>query len=41
MQYHVSEDFLRLHFVVDQFQDMVSKMKGSHVSKNIEFKRQQ
>ena len=31
---HVSEDFLRLHFAVDQFQDMIWKTEKYRVSKN-------
>ena len=36
--YHVSEDFLSLHFTADQFQDMTWKMKECRVSKNIKLK---
>ena len=36
--YHVSEDFLCLHFTVDQIQDMIWKMEECHVSKNSELK---
>ena len=40
MWYHVSEDFLRLHFAVDQFQGMVCKTEEykNIESKNIELK---
>ena len=29
MLYHVSKDFLRLHFALDQFQDMTWKWKNA------------
>ena len=34
----MSEDFLHLHFVVDQFWDMIWKTEECCVSKNIELK---
>ena len=34
----MSGDFLHLHFVVDQFQDIIWKMEECCVSKNIELK---
>ena len=36
--YQVSVDFLRLHFAVDQYQDMNWKTEECRVSKNIELK---
>ena len=35
---HVSEDFLCLHFAVDQFQDMIRKMEECCANENIELK---
>ena len=35
----MSEDFLRLHFAVDQFWDMIWKAEKCRVSKNIELKK--
>ena len=34
----MSKGFLRLHFAVDQFQDMIWKTEECCVSKNIELK---
>ena len=34
----MSEDFLHLHFVVDQYWDMIWKTEECCVSKNIELK---
>ena len=33
MLYHVSKDFLRLHFALDQFQDMTWKWKNAVYAK--------
>ena len=38
MWYQVSEEFLDMHFAVDQFQDMIWKIEEPQVSKNIELK---
>ena len=38
MWYQVSEEFLDMHFAVDQFPDMIWKIEEPQVSKNIELK---